>query len=74
MPRGSKFSTILNWFREASQDEVRAIMPLVLEAVGRRKIPISGPAVTLRQRKQRRLNGPDVISDGNSHIEREVGA
>jgi len=38
-------------------------MPLVLEACGRRKILISGPAV---MRKQRRLNGHDVISDHNS--------
>jgi hypothetical protein len=71
MPKGSKFSTILNWFREASQDEVRAIMPLVLEAVGRRKILISGPAVTLRQRKQRRLNGPDAEQTSSTM---EVGA
>ena len=56
MSRKVQFSTILNWFREADQDEVRAIMPLVLEACGRRKILISGPAV---QRKQRRLNGPE---------------
>jgi hypothetical protein len=43
MGRGSRFSTILNWFREADSNEVRAIMPLVLEAVGQRKILIGGP-------------------------------
>lgn len=56
MTRGSRFTTILTWFREASPDEVRAIMPLVLEACGRRHILISAPAVA---RKQRRLNGAD---------------
>jgi hypothetical protein len=42
MSRGSRFSSILQWFREdGSVDEVRAIMPLCLEAVQTRTAPKS---------------------------------
>lgn len=41
MSRGSRFSTVLQWFREAAPDEVRAIMPLVIEACAQRKVVIS---------------------------------
>lgn len=36
MARGSRFSSTLNWFRTGDLDEVRAIMPLVQEAVAAR--------------------------------------
>lgn len=65
MSRGSRFSSILTWFREANADEVRAIMPLVLEACGKRHILISTAAVARKQRS-RRLNEGDVISKPNS--------
>jgi hypothetical protein len=40
MSRGSRFSTILQWFREdGSVDEVRAIMPLCVEAAQARTAP-----------------------------------
>lgn len=37
MARGSRFSSVLNWFREGDIDEVRAILPLVQEAVAARE-------------------------------------
>lgn len=52
MGRGNKFSMVLAWFREASVDEVRAIMPLVIEACGRRHILIDGT-----RPRRKRLNG-----------------
>lgn len=36
MARGSRFSSTLQWFREGDIDEVRAILPLVQEAVAAR--------------------------------------
>lgn len=40
MSRGSRFSSILQWFREGgSVDEVRAIMPLCIEAEKARTAP-----------------------------------
>jgi hypothetical protein len=40
MSRGSRFSSILQWFREdASVDEVRAILPLCIEAAQARTTP-----------------------------------
>lgn len=38
--RGSRFSTILQWFRvDGTVDEVRAILPLVVEAAQKRTAP-----------------------------------
>lgn len=72
--RGSRFSTVLNWFRNADSDEVRAIMPLIIEACGERHITIDGRRPTVQRRHRRtkaeiaasRLNGPDttVIAAG----------
>lgn len=45
MPRGVSFSKVLTFFREGNEDEVRAILPLVVEAAGQRHITITaGPA------------------------------
>lgn len=45
MPRGVSFSKVLTFFREGNEDEVRAILPLVIEAAGQRHITIAaGPA------------------------------
>ena len=44
MPRGSSFSSVLTFFREGNEDEVRAILPLVIEAAGQRHITISAGA------------------------------
>ena len=45
MPRGVSFSKVLTFFREGNEDEVRAILPLVIEAAGQRHITITaGPA------------------------------
>ena len=75
MARGSRFSTVLNWFREADPDEVRAIMPLVIEACGHRKITFQlmknvdfTPAPRKRRTKAEmvasRLNGPEQTAAG----------
>lgn len=57
MSRRISISTVMNFFREASTDEVRAVMPLVFEALGKRKIAVDGAAT---QRRTRRLNGHDM--------------
>jgi hypothetical protein len=44
MPRGSSFSSVLTFFREGNEDEVRAILPLVIEAAGARHITIHAGA------------------------------
>lgn len=41
MARGSRFTAVLNFFREGNADEVRAIMPLIIETCGQRKILIN---------------------------------
>lgn len=48
MARGSRFSMVLNWFRTGDADEVQAILPLVIEAVGKRHITISTRAGSVR--------------------------
>ena len=44
MPIGSSFSSVLTFFREGNEDEVRAILPLVIEAAGARHITIHAGA------------------------------
>ena len=68
MSRSIRFSRILEWFREADADEVRAIMPLVLETLGKRKIATGAAPV---QRRRRRLNGPVVAIE--TDLEAQAG-
>lgn len=66
--RRISFSRVLDFFREADADEVRAIMPLVLEAVQRRKLSTTLATGTRRTRRtkaemaQSRLNGPEAVA------------
>jgi len=54
MPRGSSFSSVLTFFREGNEDEVRAILPLVIEAAGARHITIHAGAAPRPARPAKR--------------------
>jgi hypothetical protein len=76
MARGSRFSAVLTWFREAPPDEVRAIMPLVIEACAHRKLTINvshtpqprRARATKAEMAQRRLNGPDRVTNHEAEM------
>lgn len=63
--RSIGISRVLQFFREGNEDEVRAVMPLVIEAVGRRHITINtmASAPTPRRGRPRRLNGAVPVHD-----------
>jgi hypothetical protein len=78
MSRGSRFSSILQWFRtDGSVDEVRAIMPLCIEAAQARTAPPTkraAPSTTKNERSaaakrawvKRRLNAGVIETEGSA--------
>ncbi len=64
--RRSQITRMLQFFREADLDEVRAVMPLVIEAVVLRKVKF-GPVPPLPARK-RLLNGTDNATDAKVSV------
>ena len=59
MARGSQIARVLRFFREGDVDEVRAVLPLVEEAVNARKL---GGTAKPKQRRARKARAVDVPS------------
>lgn len=83
MTRGSRFSSILTWFREGDIDEVRAILPLVNEAVAARTGEDETPARATRSgngersaaaRKAWRTRRANAAANSKTAAEKVAGA
>ena|SRR5579864_7287048 len=75
--RSIGISRVLQFFREGNPDEVRAVMPLVIEAVGARHLTINGPSAVApepREVKRRHRRTKAELAEAKTRLNGEAAA